>query len=155
MWCGSRRWGWLMLAVAPLFTACYVYRPVTAPEPEPGTRLSLDLNDQGRAALVTSVGPEVTRVEGALVSNSGGEYVIQVSDVFAFHGTRSKWSGETVSFREEYVQRVREKRLSGGRTVFLVSGMLGALVGLVAGTDLIGAGGEGDGKGGGGPGDDQ
>jgi len=154
MWRGRRRLGGL-LAVAPVLGACYVYRPVRVPEPQPGTRLALDLNDQGRAALVTTVGPEVTRVEGALVSNTGGEFVIQVSNVTAFHGTRSKWSGETVTFREEYVQRVREKRLSGGRTAFLVSGMLGALAGLVAGTDLIGTGGGGDGKGGGGPGDDQ
>src|SRR3989304_6008452 len=105
-----RRWGGLMLAAAPLVGGCYVYGPVAAPEPQPGIRLALDLNGQGRAALVTSVGPEVARVEGALVSNTGGEYVIRVSDVFALQGTRTKWSGETGSFRQEYLKSIRERK---------------------------------------------
>jgi hypothetical protein len=138
----------LVLAAAPLFAACYVYSPVMTPEPQPGMRLALDLNDQGRAALVTSVGPEVERVEGALVSNGGGEYLIRVSDVFGLRGTRTKWSGETVSFREEYLSRVREKRLSGGRTAFLVGSVVGAVVGLMASTDLVGGGSSAEGRGG-------
>lgn len=150
-----RRWQWsgLAFAAAPLLGACYVYKPALTPEP--GTRLALDLNDQGRVALVTSVGPEVARVEGALVSNTGGEYVLRVSDVFALQGTRTKWSGETVRFREEHVQRIRERRFSGPRTWVLMGGVVGAMVGLVAGTDLVGRGGEGDARGGGGPGEPQ
>jgi hypothetical protein len=144
-----RRWRSLVLAAAPLWGACYVYSPVMTPEPQPGTRLALDLNDQGRAALVTSVGPEVARVEGALVSNGEGTYVIRVSGVLGLRGTRTKWSGETVSFREEHLSGVREKRLSGGRTAFLVGGLVGAMVGLVASTDLVGFGSNsGDGRGG-------
>lgn len=146
----------LALAAAPLFGGCYVYRPVTVVEPNPGMRLAVDLNDSGRAALVTSVGPEVARVEGALVDTGDGAYVIRVSEVFGLHGTRTRWTGETVSFRESYVQRIREKRLSGGRTAFALAGVLGAVVGLVVGADLIGIGGDsGDNKGGGGPGNDQ
>jgi len=147
--------GQLALAAVSLLGACYVYRPVTTIEPHPGVRVSLDLNDPGRAALVTSVGPDVARVEGALLSSSGGEYVIQVSEVVGVQGMRTKWNGETVSVREEYVRQVRQKRLSGRRTALLVSGMLGGVVGLAAGVNLVGFGGGGDGKGGGGPGDDQ
>jgi hypothetical protein len=145
----------LGLVAAPLVGACYVYRPLTTVEPHSGMHLALDLNDQGRAALVTSVGPEVARVEGALVSAADGAYVVRVSDVFGFRGSRTKWTGETVSLRQEYVQRIREKRLSGGRTAWVVGGVLGAVVGLVAGADLVGIGGEGEGKGGGGPGEPQ
>jgi hypothetical protein len=143
------------MAAASLLGACYVYRPMTAVEPHPGMRVAIDLNDQGRVALVTSVGPEVARVEGALVSAADGEYVLRVYDVFGLRGSRTKWSGETVSLRQEYVQRIREKRLSGGRTAWVVGGVLGAVVSLVAGTDLVGVGGEGEGKGGGGPGEPQ
>jgi hypothetical protein len=150
-----RSWRWLVVAAAPLMGACYVYAPVMTPEPQPGSRLALDLNDQGRAALVTSVGPEVAQVEGALVSNTAGEYVIRVSDVRALHGIRTRWSGETVSFRQEYVKRIRERKLSRGRTAFVVAGLLGAAVGLAASTGLAGFGGEGDGRPGGGPGDGQ
>lgn len=159
MWCSpGRRRGrgrggrlGLALAAAPLLGACYVYRPITVAEPNPGTVLSVDLNDSGRTALVTSVGPEVSRVEGALVGTQDGEYVIRVSEVFGLHGTRTKWSGETVSFRDNYVKQLREKRLSGGRTAFALVGVLGAVVGLVVTADLIGIGGDsGDSKGGGG-----
>lgn len=150
------QWKGLVVAAAPLIGACYVYSPVMTPQPLPGARLALDLNDQGRAALVTSVGPEVARVEGALVSNTGGEYLIQVSDVRALHGVRTKWSGEAVSFRQEYVKGIRERRLSRGRTAFAVAGLLGAVVGVAASTGLAGFGsGEGDGRPGGGPGDGQ
>src|SRR5881296_1485927 len=97
------------LAAAPLLGACYVYRPITVAEPNPGTVLAVDLNDSGRTALVTSVGPEVSRVEGAFVGAGDGEYVIRVSQVFGLHGTRTKWSGETVSFRDNYVKQLREK----------------------------------------------
>jgi hypothetical protein len=151
-----RNWGRVALAIAPLLGACYVYRPLVVPEPQAGTRLAFDLNDQGRAALITSVGPEVERVEGALLSNGTGEYVIRVSGVQELHGRRTKWSGETVTLREEYVQRIRERRLSRGRTAFAVAGLLGAMVGFVASTDLAGFGsGTGDDRPGGGPGDGQ
>jgi hypothetical protein len=143
------------LTAAPLLAGCYVYRPVTAVDPQPGTRLAVELNDQGRAALVTSVGPEVDRVEGSLISSADGEYVIRVYEVFGLKGTRTTWSGETISVRGEYVKLIREKRLSGGRTVGLVGGVVGAMVGLVAGASLVGLGGGGDGKGGGAPGDGQ
>ncbi len=145
----------LALGAVPLFGACYVYGPMTTIEPHPGVRLAVDLNDEGRTALVASVGPEAARVEGALVSSTTGAYVIRVSEVLGLHGTRTKWSGETISVRQEYAKRIREKRLSSGRTAALVGGVLGAMVGLAAGVDLVGFGGGGEGKGGGGPGDDQ
>ena len=152
------KWGGnlgLALAAVPLFGACYVYRPVTTADPQPGMRLALDLNDEGRTALVTSMGPDAARVEGAVVSSTTGEYVLRVSEVRGLHGSRTKWSGETVSVRQEYARRVREKRLSSGRTAALVGGVVGAMVGLAAGVHLVGFGGAGEGKGDGAPGNDQ
>src|SRR5256885_972226 len=73
---GGRHWNRLLVAASWLLGACYVYAPVTTPEPQPGARLAFDLNDQGRQALVTSVGPAAARVEGAFVSDAAGEYVI-------------------------------------------------------------------------------
>jgi len=149
------RWRGLLVGAAPLLGACYVYQPVLTPEPQPGARFAFDLNDQGREALVASVGPAAARVEGALVSDVGGEYVIRVSDVLGLQGTRTRWRGEAVSFRQEYVKRVRERRLSRGRTVFTVAAVLGAVVALVASTDLIGFGGGGDNRPGSGVGEGQ
>ena len=152
----SRRYSnGLLIAAMPLLGACYVYRPVVTPEPQPGVRVALDLNDQGRTALVTSVGPEAARVDGALVSDVGGEYVIRIADVVGLHGARTKWNGETVTFRQEYVKQIRERRVSRGRTVFAIAGVLGAVVGLAAGTNLAGFGNGGDDRGGSGVGEGQ
>src|SRR5437667_12793705 len=60
-----RRWNGLSIVALPLLGACYVYAPVTTPDPQPGVRLRLDLNVQGPAALVTSVGPEARPVDCA------------------------------------------------------------------------------------------
>ena len=150
-----RRWNGLSIVALPLVGACYVYAPVTTPDPQPGVRLTLDLNDQGRAALVTSVGPEAAQVDGALVSDIGGEYVIRVAGVVGRQGVRTKWNGETVTLRQEYVRRIRERKFSRGRTVFTIAGVLGAVVGLAAGTNLVGFGSGGDGKPGSGVGEGQ
>jgi hypothetical protein len=150
-----RRWGQWLLAAAPLLGACYVYRPLMTPEPQPDARLAFDLTDQGQAALVTSVGSDVAHIEGALVSETAEEYVIRVSDVFTQQGTRTKWNGELVTFRREYVKRIRERRFSGGRTAATVAGVLGAVVGLAAGTHLAGFGNGGSDRPGSGVGDGQ
>ena len=153
----GRHRAWLALAPAvALAGGCYVYTPLNPTQPEPGARLALDLNDEGRVAMATSVGPEVARVEGALVGSSGTEYVIQVSDVLGLGGTRTRWSGETVSVRQEHVKRIRERRFSGTRTAVVVGGAVAALVGVVLGVDLLGAGGgDSNSRGGGGGGDNQ
>src|SRR2546422_995436 len=149
------QWGAAMVALAPLVGACYVYAPVATPEPQPGVRLALDLSDQGRVALVTSVGPDVARVEGTLVSDTGGQYVMRIAEVFGIQGTRTRWTGETVSLPQEYVKRVRERKLSRGRTVFAVAGLVGSMVGILAGTGLAGFGSGGDDRAGSGVGDGQ
>ena len=148
----AKRW-WV--AAAPLLGACYVYQPLVTGAPQPDARLALDLSDQGRVALVTNVGSDVSRVEGTLAGETPDEYLIRVSDVFAQHGTRTKWNGEVVSVRREYVTRVRERSLSRGRTVATVAGVLGAVVGLAAGTHLAGFGTSGSDRPGSGVGDGQ
>jgi hypothetical protein len=148
----AQRW-WV--AAVPLLGACYVYQPLLTPDPHPDARLAFDLSDQGRVALVTNVGSDASRVEGTLVSETPDEYVIRVSDVFAQQGARTKWNGEVVSVRREYVKRVRERSLSRGRTVAAVAGVLGAVVGLAAGTHLAGFGTSGSDRPGSGVGDGQ
>jgi hypothetical protein len=143
------------MAAAPLLGACYVYQPLVTADPQPEARLALDLSDAGRAALVTNVGSDVSRVEGTLVSETSDEYVIRVSDVFAQRGTRTKWNGEVVAFRRDYVNRVRTRSLSRGRTAVAVAGVLGAVVGLAAGTHLAGFGSGGSDRAGSGVGDGQ
>ena len=45
------------------------------PEPAPGTRLVIELTDAGRVAMAPQVGPDVGRVEGALLQRSDSQFV--------------------------------------------------------------------------------
>ena len=126
------------MALLPLAAGCYTYVPVMTPQPAPGTRLSLVLTDQGRLDAARQVGPYALKVEGALVQSTDADYVLQVSDVVDIRGERSKWAGETVPLRRSYVAMTYERRLSRGRTAFLVAGLASAFIGGVLGFDLLG-----------------
>lgn len=126
--------------VPVLLPACYVYAPVSA-SPEPGMRLAIELNDVGRVGMANNVGPEVARVEGLVQSRSESVYVIRVSEVVGLYGARTRWSGEPVTLRPEYMRSVRERRLSRGRTAMLVSGLAVAFGTFVATRNLLGLGG--------------
>lgn len=132
--------GWWWVGFAPLLSACYVYVPLST-TPEPGVRLAVELNDVGRVGVANNVGPEVGRVEGFLQSRSDSQYVIRVADVFGLYGTRTRWAGEPVTFRSEYLRTVRARRLSRGRTAALVSTLAVALGTFIVTRDLLGLGG--------------
>ena len=137
--------------VTLLLAGCYVYAPLNPTVPQPGVRLAFELNDQGRVGMAGSLGPEVARVEGALVTRTETEYVLQVSQVLGLSGTTTKWSGETVSVQPDYVKTLRERRVSKGRTALLTAALTAAAVAFVATRNLLGFGGgeQGTGKGGG------
>ena len=126
---------------------CYSYVPLYT-APEPGTRVALDLNDRGRLALEQNIGPDVAVVEGLLQQKSDSELVVAISEVRTLYGDRSKWAGETVMFRHDYVRNMREKRYSRGRTYVLAGAVATGTVMFMVTRSLIGTGG---GDSGGGP----
>ncbi|MGH7646216.1 MAG: hypothetical protein ACREMR_11595 [Gemmatimonadales bacterium] len=143
------------MLLAGLVAGCYTYQPIVT-APEPGSTLALDLNDQGRVGMRTAIGPEIARVEGALVGASDTTYELRVAETLGLSGTRSRWSGEAVSMRREYVGVVTEKRLSRQRTFAAVLGGVAAAMAFVMTRDLFGLGGDsGSSVPGGGGGDDQ
>lgn len=132
---------------------CYVYRPVVAPL-EPGRRIALELTDRGRVGVADSLGPELTHVEGELVAHTDSLYVLQVSNVRDIRGARTRWRGESVSVRQEFVKGVTVRQLSKQRTAMFVGGTAIALVTFVVTRDLFGLGsGDDDGGGNGEPSD--
>jgi hypothetical protein len=133
---------WCCAAVLP-FAGCYVYRPVVAPL-APGTRIALELNDRGRAGVADSLGPELTHVEGELVSRTDSLYVLRVSRVRDIRGDRTRWRGEPASVRQEFVKDVAIRELSKQRTAMLVGGIAIAAVTFVVTRDLLGFGGSDD-----------
>jgi hypothetical protein len=127
----------------PLLAACYSYTPlVTAPAPE--TQLALELSDQGRVGAAQFMGPSVARVEGTLLAVTDTAYVVSVREVQGLFGARTRWSGEQVSIRRDYVATALERRFSKARTGVLGVGLTSAFVALVAGVNLVVNGGGGD-----------
>lgn len=130
-------------------SACHSYHPVLT-TPAPGSRVVVDLSDEGRFRVRGLIGPEVARVEGALVAATDSAYGIRVSETFAITGARSRWSGEEVTLPRQYVRSVAERRPARGRTVIAVLGGLTAATAFIITRNLFGLGGGGDGPPGGG-----
>ena len=84
-----------------------------------------------------------------------GVFTSKNGEVGSFKGTNVTLDKNTLKFRQEYVKRIRERRVSRGRTVFAIAGVLGAVVGLAAGTNLAGFGNGGDDRAGSGVGEGQ
>ena len=125
-----------------LLTGCYVNVPLVGsrPEPVPGTRLVIELTDQGRVGMERQLGPEVARFEGALVSRSDTSYELGVSSVIGLWGSQTRWQGERVAIRVDYVRRMSERRFSKGRTVAALGAGAAGFVALVLAQSLLGFG---------------
>ena len=127
------------VGLAFLLVGCYTLQPIRGVVPTPGTIIGLDINDAGRVALGGSMGPQIARVEGRMVSRDSSEYVLAVTDVHLLDGTDQVWSGETVTVKSEYVSTTLERRLSVARSVALGAAGIGA-VAILATQSLIGSG---------------
>lgn len=134
MGCTSARPGRALLGlcfVTAIVPACYNYAPV-AVSPEPATRFALVLNDQGRVGAAPQVGASVARIEGAVVDVTDTAYVVRVAEVRGLFGGRTRWNGEAVTIRREYVSTALQRRFSPGKSLALAVALGGALVAIVA-----------------------
>jgi len=127
----------------PLLAGCYIYTPIATLQPARGTNLSLVLSDEGRMQSMRQVGPYAIRIEGELVQATSDDLVLAVSDVVDIRGTRSKWTGESVSLPRSFVSMTYQKQFSRSRTVVLATAVAGGIVALIASRNLLGFGGSG------------
>jgi hypothetical protein len=130
VWCGT--------AGSVFLAGCYTLEPARL-SPEPGSVIALDITDRGRVALGGEIGPELSRVEGRLVSRDTTEYVLGVTGVQFLRGGEQVWHGETVHLKSDYVGTRYERRFSATRSVALGALAAGA-VAIVATTSLRGFG---------------
>lgn len=93
----------------------------------------------GRAALGASMGPEIDRVEGHLIEQTGGEYLLGVTSVSLIHGGTQTWKGERVVVKPEFVSNVYERRFDVARTG-LAAAAVTAGVAFIVTQDLLGGG---------------
>jgi hypothetical protein len=137
------RWT-VAIGLLSVVAGCYTYTPIAPLQPAPGTNLSLVLSDEGRMQSMRQVGPYAMRIEGELLQANLDDLVLAVSDVVDIRGTRSKWTGETVSLPRTYVMTTYQKQFSRSRTVLLATAVAGGIVAIIAGRNLLGFGGSGE-----------
>lgn len=128
------------LVLGLLLAGCSTLQPVQGPAPEPGARLAFDLNDVGRVAMGGAMGPEIAQVEGRLLGNEDGAYLVAVSGVSLLRGGHQTWSGEMVRLRPEYIGNTFERRTSTGRSIALGVITVGGATALLLGTSLVTSG---------------
>jgi hypothetical protein len=129
-----------VLAVGALgLVGCYSLRPTRGATPEIGEKVAFDLNDNGRAALGGSMGPEIGQIEGRLLQKDTAQYVVAVSAVRLIRGGEQTWSGETVRIKSDYVSSAYTRQFATGRTLALGAIGAGALTFIVT-RSLIGSG---------------
>lgn len=118
-------------------TACYSHRPVIGQTLPAGAQIIISINDAGRAALGGQLGPEISDIEGRLISKDSAEYVMAVSQLLLLRGGRQVWSGERIRVKTEFISIVNEKRFSKTRTA-MVSGLAVGAVALLFQQGLLG-----------------
>lgn len=132
----------LGLMIVPFLAGCFTMQPLAGsrPEPAPGTRLIIELTDAGRVAMANQMGPEVARFESRLVRQTDSAYVLSVSLVVGLWGAQTRWNGEQVNLRTDYVRTIGERRFSAGRTVLAAAGATASIMAIVLTRNLLGGG---------------
>jgi hypothetical protein len=120
---------------------CYTFQPARQVTSLPGTVLALDINDRGRVALGGMIGPEVSQIEGSVVSMDSSEYVLHVTGIHFLRGGEQAWTGEMVHIKSEYVSSRYERHLSVVRSALLGAVAVGAVAVVAAkGLSALGTG---------------
>ena len=133
----------LSLALVALFgVGCYEYLPMHRAQARHGERVQLTLTDSGALALATRIGPQVEAVEGSLLADSAGVYLVAVAVTRARGGVESDWRGERVAIPHALVSSIAERRFSRSRSTFVGALMTAGVVGI---TTALRGGGESSG----------
>jgi hypothetical protein len=131
---------WMMAVVLPAAVGCYQYVPLdTSAELPAGEHIAVDITDKGRAELGDRIGSGVLRLEGTLAQSDSQNMVLNVWRVAQLGGTTSRWSGESVRFRRDYVSEVQARTLNRGRTYVVAGAVTVGLVLFLKSTNLFGS----------------
>jgi hypothetical protein len=132
----------LGLLMLPLLAGCYTMQPLVGsrPEPAPSARLVIELTDAGRVGMLDQMGPDVARLEGRLVRQTDSTYVLSVSLVVNVWGAQTRWNGEQVTLRTDYVRTIGERRFSAGRTALAAVSATASIMAFVLTRNLLGGG---------------
>jgi hypothetical protein len=117
----------LLALCALIGTACYEYLPSRDPASLVDRRVQVALTDSGTVAMASQIGPSVDAIEGTLVGDSAGVYLVSVSTTRARNGVESDWRGERVRVAHPLVAMLAERRFSRSRSTFAGALMTGGI----------------------------
>jgi hypothetical protein len=120
----------LVAAGTILLSACYTYRPLSTSQPEPGTRVSAELTNDGAHALSGQLGPQVEHVEGDVIAVDSNGVQLAVRQIQTTRGNQVDWSGEKVVIPNAAVSGWQQHRLSAGGTGVMGGLVVGVLYGM-------------------------
>lgn len=133
----------MVAAWSLVLQGCYESLPLRQGTAPTAVRVEFVLNDQGRAALSDKLGPAVQKIEGEVVDQNDGSYVLSVYRVTSFDGNSAAWTGERVNVAKEQTSGYQVRRLSRTRTTLLAAGVLAGVTLVFFGKSLgIGGGSE-------------
>jgi hypothetical protein len=120
-----------------LTAACYEYLPARSTASLLGQRVQLSLTDSGSVVMASRVGPSIDVIEGNLLADSAGSYVVGVTLTRARSGAETDWREERVAVPHPLVASFAERRFSRSRSTFagalMSAGIVAATVGLRGG----------------------
>lgn len=111
----------VLLGTLHLCTACYQYVPIRS-APTVGSRVALEINDDGRIALRDQLGPGIVRLEGRLSAVYGDSMVVEALNVTQIRGQALPVANVLVRVSPQHVERMDERRLSRSRTWLVIGG---------------------------------
>jgi hypothetical protein len=119
-------------------TGCFQYTPMTAPAPEVGSTVRIDLTDAGSVRLAPTIGQRIESIDGQSVATSDTSLALNVLATISQSGIVAHWNKERVDVPRSAISQIRGRRLDTKRS--LLAGALtviGALaVGQAFGLDL-------------------
>jgi len=133
----------LALACVALLAGCYEYVPSGSPASLMQRRVQLTLTDSGAVVLASRIGPSVEALDGTLVGDSSGTYLVSMLVTRARNGTESDWRGERIGVPHLLVSSLQERRFSPTRTALAGGIAAVGIVGITAGLRGAGIGGQG------------
>jgi len=98
---------------------CYTYRPLPSPELPVGSRVSVQLTDDGTRELGGLIGPSIEHVEGDVLEVDSTALQLSVRQVETQRGISSNWNGERVRIPRRDVVGVQQRRFSVGGSALL------------------------------------
>lgn len=135
-----RHWVWVVAGVLPAAVGCYTYVPLdTSARVPAGDHIAVEITDRGRAELGSRLGSGVMRLEGTIVRSDSQDVEMNVWRVAQIGGVISRWSGENVRFRRDFVAGMEARTLNRGRSYLVVGAAVVGVVLLVRSADLFGS----------------